>query len=91
MTSTPGGFSESGRAREIQDLFQLHDEDADGTLSIKELSAALRAMGLRLTAPQVQAFSVDLDTNGDGSVSLEEFTVGVSRALNEMNGPPPPK
>ena len=86
MTTTPGGFSGSGRAREIQDLFHLHDANGDGMLSIKELSTGLYAMGLRLSASEVQAFSVDLDTNGDGLVSLEGFTVGVSRALDEMNG-----
>ena len=42
-------------------------------------------MGLELTPEQASALHADLDTNGDGLLSLSEFTSGVSRALDESS------
>jgi Ca2+-binding EF-hand superfamily protein len=80
---------QAGRDRYLQELFALLDRDADGTLSALEASrapdgSALTAQfGQQRTsylAPAASARLQELDQDGDGRVSLDEFLAYYRRA-----------
>eukprot|EP01116_Phalansterium_solitarium_P013630 TRINITY_DN3102_c0_g1_i1.p1 TRINITY_DN3102_c0_g1~~TRINITY_DN3102_c0_g1_i1.p1 ORF type:complete len:379 (+),score=85.62 TRINITY_DN3102_c0_g1_i1:134-1270(+) len=67
--------------RELTELFKRHDVDGSGTLTLAEVMCGLSELQLRHEAGSVfgtfeeQSFALlkDLDRNGDGQISLEEF------------------
>lgn len=53
------------------------DVDGNSELDIDELSKALLHLGLKMNPLQMNAFRDDLDHNGDGRISLKEFSIAV--------------
>ena len=53
------------------------DLNGDKLLSLYELTRGLKGLGLSLSAGQMSAFQQQVDTDGDGDVSLVEFTSAV--------------
>lgn len=68
-------------------LFQTIDEDGDGHLSRPELRALI--IGIRFDEIEldkddaVEKVMKDFDTSRDSLISLQEFTIGVSKWLHE--------
>jgi len=48
------------------------------SMSIDELGLALRRLGIALGKHELEAFRADVDCDGDGSISLEEFMLAAS-------------
>ncbi|GFH49432.1 hypothetical protein CTEN210_05908 [Chaetoceros tenuissimus] len=59
---------------EIKDAFSFIDLDKNGYISAQELRHVLICSGELITAEEVDAMIHILDTNGDGQVSLSQFT-----------------
>ena len=57
----------------LTQLFRDYDKDGSGSIDRDELSAGLRALGLRLSREEVDGVMAYLDTDGGGDVDLEEF------------------
>lgn len=53
--------------------FALFDLDHSGTLTGKELKAAVQKLGLKARTSEVKEFMRSLDSNADGAVDLGEF------------------
>lgn len=53
--------------------FREMDKDGSGLLSEKELLDGLRHAGYNVSRDQVRKVMQDLDQNGDGKISFEEF------------------
>lgn len=54
--------------------FSVFDSNGDGMISAQEMSVALRELeGTSLSKDEVDKILSDIDTDGDGSISFEEF------------------
>ena len=63
--------------RNTEILFDFFDADQSGAIDVAELAKGLKFLGAKLTQTQAVAFRDDLDVDGDGEVSLEEFLVAL--------------
>ena len=69
--------NEPARAKGIGELFTTWDRDGSGKLSVEELGRALLSFGVALDPRQLDGFRNSVDENGDGEISLDEFTKAV--------------
>lgn len=53
-------------------LFLKFDIDSSGMINIENLCKGIRSLGVKLTAPQLDALMQDLDKDFSGSISLDE-------------------
>ena len=70
--SDQGGWREAGAK-----IFQSIDKDGNGKIDISELASGLQNFGINMSSAQLVHFRDDLDENGDGTVSLDEFKVAL--------------
>lgn len=54
-------------------IFKRFDANGDGKISSSELGDALKTLG-SVTSEEVQRMMAEIDTDGDGFISYEEFT-----------------
>jgi Ca2+-binding EF-hand superfamily protein len=59
--------------RQARDAFRKIDKDNSGTLDVQEFRLALRLLRLHVSARQATAIMLHLDSDGDGSISLDEL------------------
>lgn len=67
---------------QLRAIFARFDMDSDGSLTILELAALLRSLGLRPSGDQMHVLLTNMDANGNGSVEFDEL---VSAILPDMN------
>ena len=70
----------------IMKAFNKFDVDGSGFLDREEFGKAMLAMGLRLSASQVEVLFKEYDVDGTGTIELQEFTQMVRRYLCVSNG-----
>ena len=58
----------------VMQIFHSMDKDQSNQLSTQEFAAALKECGILLPPHQLRAFVACFDANGDGSVSIPEFS-----------------
>jgi Ca2+-binding EF-hand superfamily protein len=68
----------------LQTAFQLADKDGSGQLSCAELSVLLQSMALGLSEQQTNMLWAEMDADGDGHVSLVEFTASAPQLLKQV-------
>lgn len=54
-------------------IFKRFDANGDGKISSSELSDTLKTLG-SITDDEIKRMMAEIDTDGDGSISFEEFT-----------------
>lgn len=54
-------------------IFKRFDANGDGKISSTELGDALKALG-SVTGEEIMRMMTEIDTDGDGFISYEEFT-----------------
>ncbi len=59
---------------EIKEAFNLFDTDRNGTIDVRELKAAMRALGFEMKKEEVKKMLSDLDKDVNGQISFDEFT-----------------
>lgn len=69
----------------IRGVFEAIDKDGSGQLDHDEFRAAMNRLGLGLTEQQVVQCIDVLDTDKDGSVSLDEFMVLVKEPIKKAS------
>ncbi|XP_027332913.1 probable calcium-binding protein CML15 [Abrus precatorius] len=67
---------------QLREIFARFDMDSDGSLTMLELAALLRSLGLKPSGDQVQVLLANMDSNGNGTVEFDEL---VKTILPEMN------
>ncbi|KAK7347401.1 hypothetical protein VNO80_21931 [Phaseolus coccineus] len=69
---------------QLREIFGRFDMDSDGSLTMLELAALLRALGLKPSGDQVQALLANMDSNGNGKVEFEELVRAILADINEQ-------
>eukprot|EP00466_Bigelowiella_natans_P016731 jgi/Bigna1/89126/estExt_fgenesh1_pg.C_440052 len=59
---------------EIKEAFTLFDTNHTGTINVRELKAAMRALGFQLKREEVKKMLDDIDKDGNSEITLDEFT-----------------
>jgi hypothetical protein len=67
----------AGHSLGVADAFAMFDQNRDGCLSAEELYEGLNFLGLHMTPAELRDLILLFDSDGNGSVSLEEFKVCV--------------
>ena len=68
------------QVEEITEAFQLFDVVGSGAIDAKELSTAMRALGMDVGKDETRKMIEDIDKDGSGTIDLEEFkTMMVAR------------
>lgn len=54
-------------------VFKLCDDDNNGQITLPELNSKLSGLGLCLGDDEMEELFLDIDEDGDGKISLDEF------------------
>ena len=82
--------SDSKTDTRLWQIFQTADEDGSGSISKRELYAALDLAGLGMTlSEKLEAYRAG-DKDGSGSIEWEEFKMMALKFKQLRNLPPPP-
>jgi Ca2+-binding EF-hand superfamily protein len=60
--------------------FEIVDQNKDGHITASELKQLMQALGEEITEETAAEVVKQMDANGDGEISLEEFSTYMSRA-----------
>ncbi|KAL3839018.1 hypothetical protein ACJIZ3_023609 [Penstemon smallii] len=63
----------SSAEKELQEAFELYDQDHNGKISAVELHQILKRLGERCSVEDCAGMIKSVDSNGDGYVSFDEF------------------
>merc|ERR1711934_1351641 len=66
-----GGLSEE-QMEEIREAFGLFDADASGMIDVRELKAAMRALGFEVKNEELKKMVSDVDNDGNGTIEFGE-------------------
>merc|ERR1712153_45773 len=70
---------------ECREAFDLFDTDGSGSIDIKELKVAMRALGFEVEKDEIKKMVDDLDRDGDGSVDFDEFMAMMSGKMGDKD------
>merc|ERR1712006_37919 len=74
-----GGLTEE-QIEEIREAFNLFDADNSGAIDVRELKAAMRALGF-----EVKKMISDIDNDGNGSIEFQEFLEMMTGKMGEKD------
>ncbi|KAF1328923.1 Caltractin, partial [Globisporangium splendens] len=58
---------------EIKEAFQLFGTDGSGSIDVRELKAAMRALGFRVKKAEIRQMIADIDKDESGTINQDEF------------------
>ena len=64
---------ETDMKEKAHQMFKIFDRDGSGSIKVSELVDGLQGLKHGLTTDDLVALAHELDENGDGEISLEEF------------------
>jgi len=68
--------------KELRDAFAVFDSDGSGSIDRKELKRLMKKLGQALTEAEVDAMMDEVDSNGDGEISYDEFKSMMVRTVS---------
>ncbi|XP_044250816.1 calmodulin-1 [Drosophila takahashii] len=76
-------------SKEEQDLlkqtFRILDKENEGAITSKELGVVIRALGRQPNESEVQSMINEVDSDGNGSISAEEFYGVILRKMRDTS------
>ena len=84
MKKKPGQLSEE-QLDEIREAFSLFDADASGMIDIRELKAAMRALGFEVKKEELRKMITDIDADGSGQIEFPEFLEMMTGKMGEKD------
>merc|ERR1712022_72350 len=78
----PGQLTEE-QLDEIREAFSLFDADASGMIDIRELKAAMRALGFEVKNEELKKMVSDIDGDGNGTIEFGEFLEMMTGKMGE--------
>ena len=64
---------DSEQLEEVREAFNLFDTDGSGSIEVKELKAAMRALGFQIKKAEIRKMVADVDKDENGSIEFDEF------------------
>merc|ERR1711967_210895 len=74
-----------GQMEEIREAFGLFDADASGMIDVRELKAAMRALGFEVKNEELKKMVTDIDNDGNGTVEFVEFLSMMTGKMGEKD------
>merc|ERR1711943_183335 len=74
-----------GQMDEIREAFSLFDSDASGMIDIRELKAAMRALGFEVKNEELKKMVTDVDNDGSGTIEFNEFLGMMTAKMGEKD------
>nr|XP_041572033.1 centrin-2 isoform X1 [Taeniopygia guttata] len=71
--------------REIRNAFELFDADGSGSIDVKELKVAMRALGFEPKKEELKKMISDIDKEGTGKISFSDFLAAMSQRMAEKD------
>merc|ERR1712216_164643 len=78
------GLSEE-QVEEIREAFTLFDSDASGAIDVRELMAAMRALGFEIKNEELKKMVSDIDNDGNGTIEFVEFLGTMTGKMGEKD------
>merc|ERR1712226_1823598 len=78
----PGQLTEE-QLDEIREAFSLFDADASGMIDVRELKAAMRALGFEVKNEELKKMVADVD--GNGTIEFGEFLEMMTGKMGEKD------
>ena len=69
--------------QDIREAFDLFDTNGSGTIDIKELKVALRALGFEPKKEDIKKLIADIDSDGSGRIDFNEFLTIMTAKMSE--------
>merc|ERR1712025_1313478 len=79
-----GGLSEE-QLDEIREAFNLFDGDQSGAIDVRELKAAMRALGFEVKNEELKKMVSDIDNDGNGTIEFGEFLQMMTGKMGEKD------
>merc|ERR1712216_95598 len=70
---------------EIREAFSLFDNDASGAIDVRELKAAMRALGFEIKNEEPKKMVTDVDNDGSGTIEFVEFLGMMTAKMGEKD------
>merc|ERR1712132_1083 len=70
---------------EIREAFSLFDSDASGAIDVRELKAAMRALGFEVKNEELKKMVSDIDNDGNGTIEFGEFLQMMTGKMGEKD------
>merc|ERR1712014_298218 len=88
--SRRGGKKKAGQLSEeqldeIRGAFSLFDSDASGAIDVRELKAAMRALGFEVKNEELKKMVTDIDNDGNGTIEFAEFLQMMTGKMGEKD------
>merc|ERR1712124_26436 len=88
--SRRGGKKKAGQLSEeqldeIREAFSLFDSDASGAIDVRELKAAMRALGFEVKNEELKKMVSDIDGDGNGTIEFSEFLQMMTGKMGEKD------
>merc|ERR1712036_53141 len=88
--SRRGGKKKAGQLSEeqldeIREAFSLFDSDASGAIDVRELKAAMRALGFEVKNEELKKMVTDIDNDGNGTIEFAEFLQMMTGKMGEKD------
>jgi Ca2+-binding EF-hand superfamily protein len=71
--------------QEIREAFDLFDADGSGTIDVKELKVAMRALGFEPKKEEIKKMISDIDKEGAGTIDFNDFLALMSQKMAEKD------
>ncbi|XP_018422081.1 PREDICTED: centrin-1 [Nanorana parkeri] len=71
--------------QEIREAFDLFDTDGTGTIDVKELKVAMRALGFEPKKEEIKKMIADIDKEGTGKISFNDFMSSMTQKMAEKD------
>lgn len=68
---------------QLRIIFERFDMDSDGSLTLLELAALLRSLGLKPSGDQIYVLLANVDSNGNGAVEFDELVNAIMPDMTE--------
>merc|ERR1711998_688967 len=79
-----GGLTEE-QMEEIREAFGLFDADASGMIDVRELKAAMRALGFEVKNEELKKMVSDVYNDGNGTIEFGEFLEMMTGKMGEKD------